>query len=193
MQKIIFNDKTAKYDRQSLEYLDFIRIKPKIIQTKKEKKKRVQKKQKKMPKRVVLSSQRQNIQTKMPKMQFHPIDMPRDFKSSVSLNDIAVEQEKITKAPVSIGYSTDIIPIFTIPPNYPRMAKRRNIQGFVVLNFTIDKKGNVKDIFVKSAKPKGYFEKAAKEAIAKWKFKPRYSGDKAVEQLAQQRLEFSLR
>lgn len=194
MQKIIFNDKTSKSVHASLEYIDFIRLKPKITEVKKNKKKKIEKKQKTMPKRVVLTSQRQNVRAKMPKIDMHPIDMPRNFKNNLSLNDISVKQDKITKpAPSSVGYSTDIIPLFTIPPNYPRMAKRRNIQGYVILNFTIDKKGNVKNIIIKEAKPKGYFEKAAKQAMLRWKFKPKYDGEKAVEQLAQQKMEFTLR
>lgn len=197
MGKIVFKNHNIDKDEKSLNYVDFVRIKPKIKEIKK-KEKQEQKKQKTMPKRVTLSTQRQKVVTKMPKIDLNPIDMPRNFKSNVTLNDIAVKQELISnkavaKAPQNIGYSTDIIPIFTVPPSYPRMAKRRNIQGYVILNFTIDKKGNVKNIIIKEAKPKGYFERAAKNAIKRWKFKPKYSGNSAVEQLAQQKLEFTLR
>lgn len=193
MQKIIFNTNTSKESSERFEYIDFIRIKPKVAEVKKEKKKKIEKKQKTLPKRVVLTSQRQNIKTKMPKIDIQPIDIPRNFKNTISLNDIAVQQDKPIKTSLTPQYSTDILPIFTIPPNYPRLAKRRNIQGYIILNFTIDKKGNVKNIEVKEAKPQGYFERAAKEAISKWKFKPKYNGENAIEQLAQQRLEFTLR
>lgn len=197
MQKIIFTQKNFIHTNTQYKSVDFIRLKPKTTHLEKKDKNRkdIEKKEKQLPKRVTVALQKQNIQTRMPKIDIDPIDIPRNFKNNISLSNIAVEQPKTTPAPkaTSIGYSTDIVPIFTIPPNYPRMAKRRNIQGYVILNFTIDTKGLVKDIVIKEAKPKGYFEKSAIEAIAKWRFQPKYSGLEAIEQLAQQKLEFTLR
>lgn len=199
MSEIVFKNSDVDVNKTNLNYVDFVRLKPKPKEIKKQnKKKHVQQKQKTLPKRVTVATQRQKLTTKMPKINLHPIDIPHNFKSTVTLNDINVKQEPVSKpasqkAPQSLGYSTDIVPLFTTPPLYPRRAKRRNIQGYVVLNFTIDKKGNVKNIIVKSSRPKGYFEKAAKDAIRKWRFKPKYDGENAIEQLAQQKLEFTLR
>ena len=40
--------------------------------------------------------------------------------------------------------------------------------------------GDVFDPFVIESEPKGVFDKAALEAIAKFKYKPRYEDDRAV-------------
>lgn len=192
MQMVIFQDKNSLKSKEEYNFIDFIRLKPKPPEPKKEKEKKViEKKDKIMPKAVSVAP-RQNYQNKMPQIENYNIDVPRNFSNTLSLNDIGVEQSKNANAD-SMGFNTDIIPIFTIPPNYPLSAKRRNIQGYVVLNFIIDKEGNVRDIVVKDSKPKGIFEEEAKKAIAKWKFKPKFDGDKALEQLAEQRMEFNLR
>lgn len=192
MQVIIFQDKNTLKNTEEYNFVDFIRLKPSTTEPKKEKEKKViEKKEKIMPKAVSVSP-KQNYQNKMPQIRNYNIDVPRNFSNTLSLNDISVEQSNDKNAE-PMGFSTDIIPIFTIPPNYPLSAKRRNIQGYVVLNFIIDKQGNVRDIVVKDSKPKGIFEEEAKKAIAKWKFKPKFDGDKALEQLAEQKMEFSLR
>lgn len=192
MQMIIFQDKNMLKNNEEYNFVDFIRLKPSTPEPKKEKEKKViEKKEKIMPKAVSVSP-KQSHQNKMPQIKNYNIDVPRNFSNTLSLKDISVEQSKNTNAEPA-GFSTDIIPVFTIPPNYPLSAKRRNIQGYVILNFIIDKQGNVREIVIKDSKPKGVFDDAAKKAIAKWKFKPKFDGDKAIEQLAEQKMDFKLR
>lgn len=191
MQRVIFQDGIHKVSKISYNFVDFIKLKPKKEQQKERERKRIEKKEKILPKRLHVSHNqkitRQNIKVQMPRL-----DLPLDFKKTNDLNGISVAQELKPKQS-TLEYATDIIPIFTIPPEYPRMAKRRNIQGFVVLHFTIDKKGGVTNITIEQSKPKGYFEEAAKKAISKWKFNPKIENGEPIEQLAQQRLEFKLR
>ncbi len=65
-----------------------------------------------------------------------------------------------------------------VPPVYPHKARRNQISGKVVLRFLVTKQGEVKKVSVVKAKPKGYFEKQAKEAVKKWRFEPgTYKGE----------------
>lgn len=87
---------------------------------------------------------------------------------------------------------SSVIPLVRIQPQYPRRAIMRGTEGEVVLAFTITPTGGVKNIEVVSATPKGIFERAAKRALLKWKFKPKVVNGEAVAQQAQQNFVFRL-
>lgn len=76
----------------------------------------------------------------------------------------------------------DAIPMVVIEPRYPRKAAMEAIEGWVRFEFTVSPDGSPKDIKVIDAKPRRIFERDAKKAIYKWKFKPRVVDGKAVEQ-----------
>ncbi|MCR5381489.1 MAG: TonB family protein [Lentisphaeria bacterium] len=61
---------------------------------------------------------------------------------------------------------------FTVLPAYPEYARRRGIEGFVILQFTVDINGRVVEPSVHQANPQGYFETAALRAIKQWRFYP---------------------
>lgn len=61
-------------------------------------------------------------------------------------------------------------PIFRVNPNYPIEASRNGIEGWVVLGFDINKIGQVVNVKVINAEPKRIFNKAAKQALRKWKY-----------------------
>jgi len=62
-------------------------------------------------------------------------------------------------------------PIRRITPVYPEKCKKEKIEGTVVLEIEIDEEGNVMDVQVlKSVHPD--IDKAAIQAIKKWKYKP---------------------
>ncbi len=65
------------------------------------------------------------------------------------------------------------IPLVRIQPMYPRGAAERRIEGWVLIRFTISKKGTVKNARMIEAKPPGVFDRAALQAIRKWKYKPK--------------------
>ncbi len=59
-----------------------------------------------------------------------------------------------------------------ITPNYPEYARRRGIEGFVILQFTININGRVINPSVQQANPPDHFETAALRAIKQWQFSP---------------------
>lgn len=90
------------------------------------------------------------------------------------------------------GSDSSVIPLVRIQPQYPRRAAMNGTEGEVLLAFTITPTGTVRDVSVVKANPRGVFDRAAKRAILKWKFKPKVVDGKAVSQQAQQKLVFKL-
>jgi protein TonB len=65
------------------------------------------------------------------------------------------------------------------PPEFPRAARRNNIEkGQVLARLMIDEKGNVTEVIIVSANPPRHFDKAVIDALSEWKFKP--EGEKYV-------------
>ncbi|WP_456406129.1 energy transducer TonB [Thiolapillus sp.] len=86
----------------------------------------------------------------------------------------------------------DLIPLVKIAPRYPRKAALAGKEGWVKVQFTVTELGTVKDVRVLDSKPKRLFDRAAKKAILKWKFKPRVVDGKPVPRQAVQVIEFKL-
>jgi len=91
------------------------------------------------------------------------------------------------------GISTNVIPLVRIPPRYPMRAANRRIEGWVKVEFTITAEGTVKDAVVIEAQPAKVFDRAALQAIKRWKFKAKIIGGEAFEQRAVQVLQFKLK
>lgn len=84
-------------------------------------------------------------------------------------------------------------PIVRIPPKYPPAAARDGKEGWVKLEFTINEVGGVEDVKVIDADPKRIFDREARRALQKWKYRPKIVDGVAVRQLGQQvQLDFTL-
>ncbi len=91
------------------------------------------------------------------------------------------------------GANQQALPLYRVEPNYPARALARNIEGYVVLRFTIDGTGRPKDIEVVEANPQRMFEREAIQALRSWKYQPKLLDGQAVNQPGQTvRLEFKL-
>jgi protein TonB len=81
-----------------------------------------------------------------------------------------------------MGRDGDATPIVRIEPKYPIQAARDGKEGYVILSFTINEIGGVEDVTVIEAEPKRVFDKEAKRALRKWKYKPKVVEGKAMRQ-----------
>ena len=73
------------------------------------------------------------------------------------------------------------VPIFQVPPVYPRRALERGIEGCVMLKFTVTKVGSTKDPSVEWAVPPGIFDRAAMRSALKYKYKPQIRDGEPIE------------
>jgi protein TonB len=67
------------------------------------------------------------------------------------------------------------------PADYPPRAIRRNIEGFVVVKFTVTKTGDVDAIQIVESEPSGMFDESVLEAVQKYKFQPRMVNGEPVD------------
>lgn len=79
------------------------------------------------------------------------------------------------------GSDRDIVPLVRIEPDYPIAARQRGIEGWVVVQFTVTKIGSVTDPVVVSSNPGSIFDRAALQAVRKWKYNPKVVGGQPVE------------
>jgi protein TonB len=74
----------------------------------------------------------------------------------------------------------DALAIVRVLPRYPSRALSRGIEGWVLLEFTINELGQAVDLQVIEADPKGMFDRAAVTAIQKWKYRPKMQDGRAA-------------
>ena len=79
-----------------------------------------------------------------------------------------------------------------VSPDYPDSAVRKGLQGSVDVRFTITVKGTVEDVAVVQADPPDVFDRAAVEAVKRWRYDPKTVDGVATESHAQVRLQFKL-
>lgn len=72
-------------------------------------------------------------------------------------------------------------PIVRINPQYPRKAAMRGTEGYVTMQFTITTSGSVKDVQIIDSKPPRLFDRAARSAVLKWRYRPELVDGKPVE------------
>lgn len=107
------------------------------------------------------------------------VDVPEmDIDVGVDVGDIQIARE--------------MTPLVRIPPEYPQRALARGVEGFVVLRFIITETGAVEAPEVMRAEPPGYFESAARRAVARWKYQPQIRDGKPTRVVAMARLTFEL-
>ena len=64
-----------------------------------------------------------------------------------------------------------------VPPEYPKDALKRGLGGEVRVRFTLDADGKVKSAAVVNSSPAEVFDRAALDAVRRWRFKPPATGN----------------
>ena len=86
-------------------------------------------------------------------------------------------------------------PSFSEPPrqpNYPSQARRRNQQGVVLVEVRLDERGQQRSLNVLRSSGVDSLDRAALEAVAKWRFRPETTGGQAVPSRVQIPIQFAL-
>ena len=92
----------------------------------------------------------------------------------------------------SLASNSALIPLVRISPRYPREALLAGKTGFVTIRLTVDEEGKVIDAIISESRPPRIFDRAALQAVLRWKFKPRVIDGVAVQQVGSTTIEFNL-
>ncbi|MFP6799879.1 MAG: TonB family protein [Pseudomonas sp.] len=105
----------------------------------------------------------------------------------------AVPAKPVAAQPAAEVLSTK--PSFREPPrqpNYPSQARRRNQQGVVLVEVRLDERGQQRSLNVLRSSGVDSLDRAALEAVAKWRFRPETTGGQAVPSRVQIPIQFAL-
>ena len=104
-------------------------------------------------------------------------------------------EDEILEAPVEprlvVGAVTPPEILTRASPTYPEKARQSRVQGRVILETIIDRKGNVTDMRVLRSIPS--LDGAAKDAVCCWKYRPATEGGKPVSVFFTVLVEFTLK
>ena len=92
--------------------------------------------------------------------------------------ELAIDTAPQNVLPMSNNIMT---PLIRTTPNYPSRALQRGLEGYVELSFTVSRFGSVIDPVVITAVPEGVFDRAALQAISRWKYSPAMNNGQAIE------------
>jgi protein TonB len=165
MQALIVGGNKAMTEAPRGNVLDFIRLKKDEQVLKKERKPQKPAKPKEPPPMVAPQMQQNNPNSEA---------LSTSFAADIQID-----------AGLSGGLSLDsgdgdYLPIVKVAPIYPRRAQARGISGYVIFEFTVTKHGSVKDPVVVEANPESLFDRAAMDAVLKFKYKPRVVDGEAM-------------
>jgi periplasmic protein TonB len=90
---------------------------------------------------------------------------------------------------VEVGVTRGML-IKKVPPKYPKKARKKHIEGVVLLHAKISKEGDIADLSVISGDP--MLTQAALDAVKQWKYRPYLLGGKPVEVVTQITVNFQL-
>jgi periplasmic protein TonB len=87
------------------------------------------------------------------------------------------------------------VPLYDLnpPPVYPRMARRRNYQGTVLLDVRVSAKGTVAEVRLARSSGHGILDRSAMNSVRHWRFEPARRGDRPIETWVQVPVRFELR
>lgn len=83
-----------------------------------------------------------------------------------------VAQVQAQAQPASAGDENALTRTHYVAPKFPDIARQRGIDGWVDVQFTVGTDGSVSDAAVIGAQPAGVFEKAALDAVRRWRYQP---------------------
>lgn len=165
MQILIATGRDAVTDLETGHIVDFVRVKPEETLAKKERK----------PEKPPQPEQRP---PDAPKPQNDNIDPSAD---AISVAQVPISAELDISSSFGLAVSDgDYLPIVKVSPIYPRRALQRGIEGHVIVEFTVTRQGTVRDPFVVES-TSSLLEKAALEAVLKFKYKPKVVDGEPVE------------
>ena len=75
---------------------------------------------------------------------------------------------------------------------YPKVARKNGVTGYVLMNILISKRGRVEKVKILQSEPAGVFDEAAEVGVREWSFTPAQYKGQAVKVWAKQKIRFDL-
>lgn len=94
--------------------------------------------------------------------------------------------------PTASGGTHGAVLVRNVSPRYPTTAVRSNQEGWVEVTFTVTPEGNVDDVKVVDAEPRHVFDRAAVEAVSRWKYQPATQDGAPIASQDKRRIVFKL-
>jgi TonB family protein len=110
------------------------------------------------------------------------------FENAIKVAETLSDEKIAKKTPVRVAAKI----ISSAGPRYPSMAKRKGLELDVLVDFTIDTNGRVKNIHFTKGSKVNYFKSAVRNAMAKWRFLPAQLNGEPVESQMSKIFSFSL-
>jgi len=107
----------------------------------------------------------------LPDMEIDTMDMSGGDSLNIARVNIDIGGIDAT-AVVGINDS-EMLPIVTVPPQYPNRALSRGIEGWCLVMFTVTETGTVVNPIVVDADPPDIFNNASVRAVTRFKYNPR--------------------
>lgn len=99
-------------------------------------------------------------------------ETPQVFPSQdISSHANALEPQSLMEAAV---------PVFAPQPKYPRMARKRGLEGTVILVVELDAEGKISDVRIQSGSGFALLDDAALSIVEEWRFTPARMGGIAI-------------
>lgn len=102
--------------------------------------------------------------------------------------DLTAAREASQQASVVSAASLKRVKI--VNPQYPEAARKKGIEGWVELAFTVMPNGSVDNVEVRNASPADVFDDSAIRAVRQWRFEPVVRNGEKIQQRAMVRLKF---
>ncbi|MEN8140126.1 MAG: energy transducer TonB [Thermodesulfobacteriota bacterium] len=101
---------------------------------------------------------------------------PRDEGQGEKNLEQAEQPEPPASAPAAAPQTghQQALPLYHLnpPPTYPRLARRRGLEGVVLLNVHVNTRGRVETLTVERTSGHPILDRAARKAVMAWQFQP---------------------
>tara|TARA_X000000368_G_scaffold359149_1_gene302340 strand:- start:1231 stop:1932 length:702 start_codon:yes stop_codon:yes gene_type:complete len=114
-----------------------------------------------------------------------PIESPSSYNKKSSENKLS-QNKNLSKANYKIGS------INNPHPPYPLIARKKGLEGKLILKVTVNEDGSVKDVTINKSSGYLILDKVSKETIEKWVFIPAKRMGRSVEDNIQVPIRFVL-
>ncbi len=117
----------------------------------------------------------------------------KKLNSSTPVKSEPVQFAKLGEAGINGITRRDAVPaVGNAKPKYPRVAIRKGYEGSVLLYVTVDANGDIKDISIGTGSGYRSLDKAALNAVKRWRFEPALQNGRAVESVTEVPVVFRL-